>query len=167
VACLPPPQFRAGKTSISEYDLDDLWFGRVLCVYRIRIQTDKDWAANRAAPPGSPLKYTEHDIVLLGTWFPFVPRANERRDGSNLMLCEPSPDPVVYPVPAQDILARVPVVPAGDTGTIPERALDGLGAGRFSDVCKADRAGEPGSGSRLYYVNRWAMDWAIDERVGV
>ena len=166
MCCIPPPQFPRQNT-IQDYDLEDLWFGRVLCTYKFKVQTDSDKAANSNRDPSSPhLRYTEHEVVLLATWFVFQPRTQEARDRTNIMLYEPSPRPVMYVVPAKDLLAKVPVVPAGDTGTIPARAPTGLGSGRFEGVGQPDSLNSPGSGSRLYYVNRWAMDWATDDRMG-
>jgi hypothetical protein len=97
--------------------------------------------------------------------FVFKPRPQEARERTNIMLYEPAPHPVMYVVPAADVLGKVPVVPAGENGTIPTRSAAGLGSGRFADVGRADTPGSPGSGSRLYYVNRWGIDWATDERM--
>ena len=62
------------------------------------------------------------------------------------MLYEPGPDPVVYVVPISHILGRLPLVPAGGTGTIPYSMRDRKAAcyGLY------DRNGEPRSGSTLF-----------------
>jgi hypothetical protein len=105
-----------------------------------------------ASPP-----YTQHDLALVATWFPLTPLQREHREASNILLFEPAPHHVMYSMPVADLLAKVPVVPAGDTGTIPPDAPFGLGAGRYGDVGRSDRPDKPGTGSRLYFVNRWAM----------
>ena len=53
---------------------------------------------------------------------------------------------VLYVVPIESILGRLPVVPIGDTGTIPH----------------ASRADFPNSwdGSQCWFVNNWAMGWS-------
>ncbi len=74
-------------------------------------------------------------------------------------LYEPD-KPVVYIVPIASILGRLPLIPAGDHGTIPaalrgrERELFPLG--------KCDDDGRPGTGSKLYYISSWAMCWPTD-----
>jgi hypothetical protein len=74
-------------------------------------------------------------------------------------LYEPE-KPVVYIVPITSILGRLPLIPAGDHGTIPaalrgrERELFPLG--------KCDEDGRPGTGSKLYYISSWAMCWPTD-----
>ncbi len=50
--------------------------------------------------------------------------------------------------------------PAGDHGTIPakmrHRKKD------FFEYGKCDQSARPGSGSKLYYINSWAMCWPSD-----
>ena len=79
------------------------------------------------------------------------------------MLYKPGPDPVVYVVPISHILGRLPLVPAGDTGTIPHSIRDRKAACYEHGLC--DRDGEPGSGSSLFYINLWAMIWPTDHGV--
>ena len=75
-----------------------------------------------------------------------------------------SPNPVVYVVPLSHILGRLPLIPAGDFGTIP-RNMSGRG-----DACyprgSCDKRGAPGSGSKLFYINSWAMIWPTDYPAG-
>ena len=75
----------------------------------------------------------------------------------------PDSDPVVYVVPLSHILGRLPLVPAGDTGTIPHSMRDRKAACYEHGLC--DRDGEPGSGSSLFYINSWAMIWPTDHDV--
>ena len=76
------------------------------------------------------------------------------------MLYMPAQDPVVYVVPLSHILGRLPLLPAGDYGTIPRSML------RRRDACfprgNCDRDGLQGSGSPLYYMNTWTMIWPTD-----
>ena len=65
--------------------------------------------------------------------------------------------PVVYIVPITSILGRLPLIPAGDHGTIPA-ALRGSKRQLFP-LGKCDEDGRPGTGSRLYYISSWAMCW--------
>ena len=79
------------------------------------------------------------------------------------MLYKPGPDPVVYVVPISHILGRLPLVPAGDTGTIPHSMRDRKAACYEHGICDTD--GKPGSGSCLFYINSWAMIWPTDYNV--
>jgi hypothetical protein len=110
VCCLPPPPFKFPRKAC----IADLWFGRVLCPYKFRVQTDsyKAASANDAAGHAGQanLRYTAHEVVLLATMFVFKPKSNEGRLRSHLMLFEPSPHHVMYVVPADEVLGRVPVV---------------------------------------------------------
>ncbi len=63
-------------------------------------------------------------------------------------------------VPITSILGRLPLIPAGEHGTIPadmrNRKKD------FFEYGKCDESARPGSGSKLYYINSWAMCWPSD-----
>ncbi len=58
------------------------------------------------------------------------------------------------------ILGRLPLIPAWDHGTIPA-ALRGRKKELFP-LGKCDEDGQPGTGSRLYYISLWAMCWPTD-----
>ena len=65
---------------------------------------------------------------------------------------------IFYVVPVKSILGKLPVVPVGDTVTIPyamrgERARDLPGA-------KCDQEMGKGDGTRWWFVNNWAMAWS-------
>ena len=57
----------------------------------------------------------------------------------------------------ESILGKLPVVPIGDTGTIPfamrQNARD------FVDAA-FDTSEESGDGSRWRYINTWALSWS-------
>jgi hypothetical protein len=86
------------------------------------------------------------------------------------MLHLPSPDPVVYVVPLSRILGKLPLIPAGDYSTIPQimhwHGHTGKEACYKWGVCDWRGAGEPCSGSPLYYINTWAMVWPTDYPAG-
>ena len=84
----------------------------------------------------------------------------QHRPDRDKMLYLPSPEPVVYVVPLSHILGKLPLIPAGDYGTIPRSMHGRKDACYERGVC--DRRGEPGSGSPLYYINTWAMVWPTD-----
>jgi hypothetical protein len=81
----------------------------------------------------------------------------EAGEGGTKKLYQPEPRPVVYVVPITSILGRLLLIPAGDHGII-------LAAMRhckkeFFEYVKCDESARPGTGSKLYYINSWAMYW--------
>jgi len=68
--------------------------------------------------------------------------------------------PVLYIVPITSILGRLPLIPAGDHGTIPA-ALRGSKRDLFR-LGKCDEDRQPGTGSKLFYISSWAMCWPTD-----
>ena len=88
---------------------------------------------------------------------------SEAGESGTKLLYQQEPDPEIYIVPITSILGRLPLAPAGDHGTIPAAV---------SSVrnCKQQlfkygacvKEGRPGSSSKLYYINPWAMCWPSD-----
>ena len=69
---------------------------------------------------------------------------------------------VVYVLPITSILGRLPVIRAGDTGTIPFSYLNvcSNGAHRYDHaLAKADIIAGAGDGCSMYFVNFWALGW--------
>ena len=80
-------------------------------------------------------------------------------------LQDPSWKEVVYVLPITTILGRLPVVRAGDTGTIPFSYRNGCrnGAHRYDHaLAKADTSAGAGDGCPMYFVNSWALGWSRD-----
>ncbi len=78
----------------------------------------------------------------------------------NLLLYQPEPKPVVYIVPIQNILGRLALAPIGEHGTIPYDWRHLQGSHYDRGVC--DLPNRQGSGSKLFYINSWAMIWSSD-----
>ena len=71
----------------------------------------------------------------------------------------------MYVVPASSVLGRLPVVRAGETGTIPFKYRAGLrsGAHRYDhNLARADSSRNAGDGCPMYFVNSWALGWSRD-----
>ena len=90
----------------------------------------------------------EYDAAA-GDW---IRKAETRR----LYELDPSL-PRLYVMPISSILGKLPLVRAGDTGTIPYHMR---GRPKSFPGGKADTAPGKGDGSRLYFVNSWAMKWS-------
>ena len=91
------------------------------------------------------------DTSLLADWIEATNSAMiyEREGGENEVL---------YVIPVESILSKLPVVPVGDTGTIPhtmraERARELVGARCNREIGKGD-------GNCWWFVNNWAMGWS-------
>jgi len=64
--------------------------------------------------------------------------------------------PILYVIPIQSILGKLPVVPVGDTGTIPHHLRN-----TFSGA-PGDRRPGAGDGCTMWFVNSWALGWSLD-----
>jgi hypothetical protein len=58
--------------------------------------------------------------------------------------------PILYVILIEHILGKLPVVPLGDTGTIPHLGAPG------------DRRPDAGDGCKMWFVNSWALGWSRD-----
>ena len=76
------------------------------------------------------------------------------------LLYQPELEPEICIVPISSILGLLPLVPAGDHGTIPAAMWNSKQRLFKHGECYKD--GRPGSGSKLYYINPWAMCWPSD-----
>jgi hypothetical protein len=64
--------------------------------------------------------------------------------------------PILYIVPIESILGKLPVAPVGDTGTISH-------AQRLSGRSRRPQAGRrQWPGCRMWFVNSWALGWSSD-----
>ena len=96
-------------------------------------------------------------------WFGWFTEAWITVCGSRLLYEPLHGKEVVYVVPASSVLGRLPVVRAGDTGTIPFSYRTGLrnGAHRYDhDLARADTRHGAGDGCHMYFVNAWALGWS-------
>ena len=57
-------------------------------------------------------------------------------------------------------LGRLPLIPAGDTGTVPHSMHGVMPASYPGGEC--DKKDQPGTGSALFYINSWAMVFPSD-----
>ncbi len=79
-----------------------------------------------------------------------------RSIGSQIVYDLDHRKPVIYVIPVEHILGKLPLAPLGDTGTIPHH-LQNLFRG-----APGDRKPSAGDGCRMWFVNSWAMAWSRD-----
>jgi hypothetical protein len=137
-------------------DVKKMWCGRVLQLLSFQFRsetTDQPVTCNCA---------------YLHLLYDYFPKADEQRavlDRGIQMLYESEP-PVVYLIPVEFILGKLPVVRVGDTGRIPSNMHDHNLMRRKNCNGRADEIGDNGKvrtkGSALYYVNKYAMEWSTE-----
>ena len=69
---------------------------------------------------------------------------------------------VIYIMPAQSILGRLALVPVGDHRTIPRSLHANSSAFKRGKCDERGLPGTEGVGSKLFYINSWAMIWPSD-----
>jgi hypothetical protein len=76
--------------------------------------------------------------------------------GSRVVYELDHPNLILYVIPIQSVLGKLPVVPVGDTGTIPHHLRH-----HFSGAPGDSRQGS-GDGCRMWFVDSWALGWSRD-----
>jgi hypothetical protein len=83
------------------------------------------------------------------------------RKAETCRLYELAPTPSLFVRPITAILGKVPMVRARNTGTIPFSMRGN--ERQYYPGGRCDSAADKGDGSRLWYVNTWAMKWSQKE----
>ena len=153
---IPPPPFYTGMRSMFCPSLDKCWFGRVALLFRVHVRRDDG-------------ELVECDCAMMETlcqglwdycpgnpesWWPSTAQIGPK------MLYLPKPRPRVWVVPVSSLLGRLPLIPAGDSGTIPH-SMHGLMSASYPGG-ECDNTDQPGTGSVLFYINSWAMVFPSD-----
>jgi hypothetical protein len=108
---IPPPPHYRGRVSDFSPAINACWYGRVNLIFKMRVRTDSG-------------RLMECKCALIETMYDYCPKKTKiwwrstAQVGTKLLYL-PSPDPVVYVVPLSHILGKLPLITAGDTGTIP------------------------------------------------
>ena len=167
---IPPPPFNTKSRCDFSAGLESCWYRRVVLLFSMKVDCDED------QPLNCPCAMIE---VMYDYSTPDWGR-QAGQEGTKMVYL-PAPDdwhtinsergvpgggrtaPVVYIVPVDAILGRLALVPAGTHGTIPATMSERRQAVFPMGVC--DRKNEPGAGSRLFYINSWAMQWPSDHPI--
>ena len=151
---IPPPQFYNGNRSNFQPTLESCWYGQVVFIFRMHIATETSGTV-------------ECDCALIDVLFDFDCQSRlwwgDVADHGTKMVYQCSPEPVTYVIPVNNILGSLALVPAGDHGTIPRSAAHQQASHYPHGRC--DSAGNVGSGSKLYFINMWALQWPSDHPV--
>ena len=146
--------------------INTVWYCRVLLLFAFQTSTDSGIKRHECAlvsllweydadPPGS--KFIWIRLKTSKSNFSCC-RAEWLLDSRSRIVYERKVDKqVFYVLPVENILGKLPVVPVGDTGTIPysmrQHAED------FVDAAFDTKEGA-GDGSRWWYINTWALSWS-------
>jgi hypothetical protein len=149
---VPPPQFYHGRRSRFSPSINECWYGRVALLFKIHVRTDS----------GESMACT---CAMMETLWDYCPGQSKRWWPSTAhigtkMLYLPKPRPLVWIVPLSSLLGRLPLVPAGSNGTIPNSMRNSQRASFEHGQCDDDD--NPGSGSPLFHINSWAMVFPSD-----
>ena len=154
-----PPGIEEGGFTLRP---DNVWYCKVLLLFSIQAQTDQNSSTE------------EFQCAFVSVLEPLAERSPDRfkelRKRGSLVLYELDPKvPLVYVVPIQSILGKLPLVPVGDTGTIPfepsarTRAEREALAEEFYQGAYCDSAKGSGDGCHLWHVTSFALGWSRDD----
>jgi hypothetical protein len=154
---IPPPPHFTGSLSHFSPSVDDCWYGRVLLIFAFHFRRPDTEQLMRC------------ECAFIETLWQYCPGAANRKQwwpstaeiGTKMLYLPTSANSVVYVVPLAHILGKLPLVPAGDTGTIPLSMAGHRDQSYPLGKCDND-ADSTGSGSSLFYINTWAMTWPTD-----
>ena len=131
---------------------DNVWYCRCLLIFTIVVKTDV-------------MGSFRIKCAILSKLEPYCapdPEADDwMKKAESSRLYELAPMPRLFVRPITAILGKVPMLRAGDTGTIPF-SMRGYERTYYPGG-KCDSAADKGDGSRLWYVNTWAMKWSQTE----
>ena len=119
-------------------------------MFRVHWRTDEDIAA--IIPQCSAMDAVMLEVLSACN---LTPSSNKH---NRMVIYAPKPLPRVYIMPCEAILGKLPVVPFGDTGTFNAK----LPAEWFDSDARRDTPGRPGTGSEVWSVNTWSLEWAKD-----
>ena len=152
VAFIPPHPYYIGNPDDFEImaDFNEMWFGRLQLLFTCVVCGTNDLVDD-------PAESVTLNLALIST-FEILPNApvgmTRKMSGIGDILYDPKKTPILYIVPIDNILCRVPLMPCflcgGQENTIPYdlRRLNKPDMGLM-----ADSAPGKGDGSRVYEIN--------------
>jgi len=136
-----PPGIDNGAFKVSP---DSVWYARVLLLFSASAMTDTGSKTFECALVSTMETYDDPD----NGWLESV--------GSRVVYELDYKKPVLYVIPIQSILGKLPVVPVGDTGTIQYHLRNTFPG------APGDRRMGAGDGCKMWFVNSWALGWSRD-----
>jgi hypothetical protein len=134
-----------------------VWYCRCLLIFTIVVRTDVMGSEGSVCIKCALLSKLEQYCAP-------DPEADDwmrKAESCRLYELAPTPSLFVRPIRVTAILGKVPMLRAGDTGTIP---FSMCGYERmYYPGGECDSAAYKGDSSRLWYVNTWAMKWSQTE----
>ena len=159
-----PPGIDNGTFVVSQ---DTVWYALVLLLFSASAMTDTGSKSFECAlvstletyddpENGYYINYINYDDYTCATYYNVQCIAGWLDSvGSRVVYELDYKKPILYVIPIDIILGKLPVVPVGDTGTIPHRLRN-----RFQGP--GDRREGSGDGCSMWFVNSWALGWSRD-----
>ena len=160
-----PPGIDHGAFVVSQ---DTVWYARVLLLFSASAMTDTGSKSFECAlvstletyddpENGYYINYIHYDDYTCETYYIVQCIAGWLDSvGSRVVYELDYKKPILYVIPIESILGKLPVVPVGDTGTIPHRLRNHF------EGAPGDRREGSGDGCRMWFVNSWALGWSRD-----
>ena len=160
-----PPGIDNGAFVVSP---DTLWYARVLLLFSASAMTDTGSKSFECAlvstletyddpENGYYINYIHYDDYTCETYYIVQCIAGWLDSvGSRVVYELDYKKPILYVIPIDSILGKLPVVPVGDTGTIQHRLSNHF------EGAPGDRREGSGDGCRMWFVNSWALGWSRD-----
>jgi hypothetical protein len=158
-----PPGIQPGGFVISP---DSVWYARVLLLFSASVSTDTGSKSFDCALVSTLETYDDpensnyFDFCNYDHYFTYVHYLYDlgwvSSVGSRIVYELDYRKPILYVLPVQNIIGKLPVVPVGDTGTIPHHLRN-----VFSGA-PGDRKPGSGDGCRMWFINSWALGWSRD-----
>eukprot|EP00291_Cryptomonas_curvata_P013246 CAMPEP_0172178674 /NCGR_PEP_ID=MMETSP1050-20130122/16175_1 /TAXON_ID=233186 /ORGANISM="Cryptomonas curvata, Strain CCAP979/52" /LENGTH=137 /DNA_ID=CAMNT_0012851435 /DNA_START=17 /DNA_END=431 /DNA_ORIENTATION=+ len=120
---------------------DSVWYARVLLLFTASAVTDTGSKSFECALVST--------LTMILKWM-------LESVGSRVVYELDYKKPILYVIPIQSILGKLPVVPVGDTGTIPHHMRNTFPG------APGDRRPGAGDGCKMWFVNSWALGWSRD-----
>jgi hypothetical protein len=103
------------------------------------------------------IDYRHYSESLYTYYFKYVCNAGWFKSvGSQIVYELDHKKPVLCVIPIEHILGKLPVVPVGDTGTIPHHLRN------VFQGAPGDRRPGAGDECKIWFVNSWALGWSRD-----
>ncbi len=161
-----PPGIDYGAFVVSP---STVWYARVLLFFSASATTDTGSKSFECAlvstletyddpENGNYMHYVDYIHYLFCTYyFNYVSNAGWLKSvGSQIVYELDHKKPVLYVIPIEHILGKLPVVPVGETGTLLHHLRN------VFQGAPGDRRPDAGDGCKMWFVNSWALGWSRD-----
>jgi hypothetical protein len=152
--------------------MDNIWFCKLLLLFKIRTMTDAGMQEHKCAFVSVLEEYKGprksghilHILRILHILYVHVFLFAEWVDTcqSTIVYERSEQSQILYVIPVSSILGRLPLVPVGQTGTIPS-PLEMRRESADFPWAACDKTKDGSDGSRWWNVNSWVLGWGTKQ----